>query len=499
MSLVVAQQSTAHTFLVASSNVDKAMSATTTFDTKASIVERLSAALASTDVSDEHEQQQERPQDDSAANVVELLTECRILAREESNRARFGAGGIHAIIAVMRRYAAMADVQIAGAKALFNISLGNPANMLEIGQTGGLEVVIQAMLAHHDNREVQLIECDLLANFASYNAEVEESGNPLMVNTNVNRDTIVTLGGVARVVAALARFGTGPANTDDANVDAEVATAACHMLWNITEGARPDTVNAVLAADGMTHLVARLQGGGRYTDHGAAACGALRNMAAAENDACREQFMRANGVQALLSSLQRATAATLATAPAEGTSSPPEKLLEVALFALTNVTFGSAERGRAAYDAGAIPIILAAMRAATYDSTVQVAGCQALNRGVLLGQSDAKLAAIAEGCFEVAQTAMATHPHSADVQGEACFCLFQLLHGSHMDEAGHSFEVDIVGLRASINIANENHPYDPIFQRTLSVLLSNTCLGEDSVGLILGPNVIRTGGYMSHR
>jgi hypothetical protein len=74
--------------------------------------------------------------------------------------------------------------------------------------------------------------------------------------------------------------------------------------------------------------------------------------------------------------------------------------------ALTNVATDSLNHRRAAYDAGGLFMLLAAMRTSPLDSQVHMLGCQALNHGVLVGQHVAKADVMNQECLAVMETAM---------------------------------------------------------------------------------------------
>jgi hypothetical protein len=157
----------------------------------------------------------------NSTQLVELLTEVRVRAREVDNREALGEA-IPSIVAILQQNATLAkntEVIVCGIKALFNVSLDQAANALAVGVNGGLDAVILALTENPNDREVQHVGLMLLVNFAAYNAVAETSS----INTNVNRTILVRVGGVQAVAAVLTHWSNDP----------ELSTLACHALWNL--------------------------------------------------------------------------------------------------------------------------------------------------------------------------------------------------------------------------------------------------------------------------
>jgi hypothetical protein len=123
---------------------------------------------------------------------------------------------------------------------------------------------------------------------------------------------------------------------------------------------------------------------------------------------------------------------------------------------------------------------------------VQVLGCQALNRGVLVCQNAANVDALNHDCLAVVETAMVTFAQSVPVQTEAYLCLYHVLHGPHMRDA----VMDKLRIIALATAAGQLDPTNVMLQQVVSLLLSNTVLApseDDMIRQMLGPNVLWTG------
>jgi hypothetical protein len=232
---------------------------------------------------------------------------------------------------------------------------------------------------------------------------------------------------------------------------------------------------AIQNEEGLVRRLVTLLETGMYNDNGAAVCGTLRNMAGTDDSYFRNQIVEHGGVEALLERVPN---------------------VSEALGALANVTSASPDHRRAVYDAGGVSIILAAMRAQPLDSQVQVLGCQALNRGVLVCQPTAKLDALDQGCLAVMESVMSTFAQSVPVQKEACLCLYHVLHGPHMRNA--VVEMNKPRIIALVTAAGQLDPTDALLQQVVPLVLFNTVLApseDDMIRQILGPNVLWTGSY----
>lgn len=102
-------------------------------------------------------------------------------------------GGIEVVVKAMEAHLSAIEVQTNGCLAISNLAAENAENQRSINSGGGIDAIIKAMHTHDAVEEVQAAACWALCNLAT---------------DEENQDKIGSLGGIATVTAAVARFSS---------------------------------------------------------------------------------------------------------------------------------------------------------------------------------------------------------------------------------------------------------------------------------------------------
>jgi len=122
--------------------------------------------------------------------VIAMLRILFILARIDSNLIEIGVtGGIKIIIDILKLYEYNSDIQQYGCAALFNVAFKNDENEMQIGSEGGIARITNAMRNHPKHIGVQKYGCGALGNLA-YNCESNQ--------TQIRQE-----GGIERIIVAM--------------------------------------------------------------------------------------------------------------------------------------------------------------------------------------------------------------------------------------------------------------------------------------------------------
>jgi hypothetical protein len=148
-----------------------------------------------------------------------------------SNMAR--AGGILAIVRAMEQHSGHGGIQIAACRALEKLAL-DTENELAIGEVGGVEAVLGAMMAHFTDSKVQEAAWSALWNCTCGNA--------------CDTMTIDTQGGMAAIVSCMKQHIDNPV----------VQVSACGTLSNLCLD-NDDRLTALAEADGFSAMAQAMQ------------------------------------------------------------------------------------------------------------------------------------------------------------------------------------------------------------------------------------------------
>mmetsp|Transcript_34708 Transcript_34708/g.85400 ORF Transcript_34708/g.85400 Transcript_34708/m.85400 type:complete len:397 (+) Transcript_34708:26-1216(+) len=245
------------------------------------------------------------------ANELELVM---IVARSEEHRRMFEeCGGIYAASAAMHTYASFSDIQVNGCKALINMGKGGAAKE-QIGRSGALEVIVNAMQEH--------FECD----------QVQEKGTwalgVLVATCPENKVLVGEAGGVDSICEAMRMYsGNGQMQQT--------------CLWALGSLAAnyPDNAARMGKKGGLVLIVNAMKNFAESASMQEMGCWAMANIAAG-NLRCSEYLVKKEGPQCVIQAMKTFPKSTslqyvgLVALCHFGSDAALEKLMTLPSFAL---------------------------------------------------------------------------------------------------------------------------------------------------------------------
>ena len=141
------------------------------------------------------------------------------------------------------------------------------------------------------------------------------------------------------------------------------------------------------------------------------------------------------------------------TQPTDASDFAPETVVVMTsrpIKALGHITVESAEHSAAAMAAGALPRVLAAMRAHLSSLEMQCVGCLCL-RGLVMKSDVSRTSAVRAGAIEDVLKALSMHASDVELSQGACFALHELFFDADIDSDVHTRVHADAAMRAAID------------------------------------------------
>lgn len=334
---------------------------------------------------------------------------CRALAQVAFNCERYrdemsAKGVIPLIIRGMEQHPNYDRAQMHGCVALSYLSWTNEDNAAQITANHGYKVVVDAMRNHPNNHEVQEHACRALANISNVSladsvaaldqivaamrrheniSEVQEEACRAIVTLSLvspsNKDRLYELLGADAVIAAMKRF------PHIQLVQQEACNALAHLAYE-----HSDLNRAVTRLGGVALLLTAMRTHKSSPKVQLNACGGLSALAF-DNTVAQQQIFELGGVQCVIHAMDNFERL---------------RMLELGCSVLGTLAWNTEIKERVAVDA--IPEILKAMRAHSNNALLQKSTCRAISQFAFNSENNRQLLADA-GAIPLIVNAMRTH------------------------------------------------------------------------------------------
>ncbi|KPA83071.1 hypothetical protein ABB37_02787 [Leptomonas pyrrhocoris] len=334
---------------------------------------------------------------------------CRALAQVAFNCERYrdemsAKGVIPLIIRGMEQHPNYDRAQMHGCVALSYLSWTNEDNAAQITANHGYKVVVDAMRNHPNNHEVQEHACRALANISNVSlydsaaaleqiiaamrrhesvSEVQEEACRAIVTLSLvsptNKDRLYQLNGADAVIAAMKRF------PHIQLVQQEACNALAHLAYE-----HADLNRAVTRLGGVSLLLTAMRTHKSSPKVQLNACGGLSALAF-DNTVAQQQIFELGGVQCVIHAMDNFERL---------------RMLELGCSVLGTLAWNTEIKERVAVDA--IPEILKAMRTHSNNALLQKSTCRAISQFAFNSENNRQLLADA-GAIPLIVNAMRMH------------------------------------------------------------------------------------------
>lgn len=350
-----------------------------------------------------------RALEDHCASPGLVKNACRALAQVAFNCERYrdemsACGVIPLIVRGMVLHPNYDRTQMHGCVALSYLSWTNEGNAEQIRAHGGYRVIVEAMRNHPNSHEVQEHACRALANISNVSledsaaaleqivcamrrhervSEVQEEACRAIVTLSLvspaNKDRLYELNGADAVASALRKFPKIQL------VQQEACNALAHLAYE-----HPNLNRAVTDLDGVGLLLIAMKNHRNTPKVQLNACGGLSALAF-DNPVAQQQIFELGGVQCVIHAMENFERL---------------RILELGCSVLGTLAWNTEIKERVAVDA--IPEILKAMRVHVGNPLLQKSTCRAISQFAFNSENNRQLLAEA-GAIPLIVNAMRAH------------------------------------------------------------------------------------------
>lgn len=293
-------------------------------------------------------------------------------------------GGVAAIAKGMKDHRDFQAMQARGSLALRNLCYQSEDNQKVAGENDAAKTLLATIGAYNDDREVVHQSCVALANLSSRNEE--------------NRLRIVEAGGVSTLVKLMQTYTESSTVNDD----------CISIIRNIAVGSSEAQLEIGLSG-GVACICAAMDKFQKSEKIADKACTALRYLCFLSEN--RDRIRELQGIEAIINALRRTNDSSV--------------VLENALLAIGNATFGSEESKAIVGRCGGISAIITAIEQHRLNAGIQEHGCRVL-RNLADGCELNRRLQAENGGVNTAVFAMMGYPDNASVQEQACAMLLNM-------------------------------------------------------------------------
>mmetsp|Transcript_20072 Transcript_20072/g.30771 ORF Transcript_20072/g.30771 Transcript_20072/m.30771 type:complete len:630 (+) Transcript_20072:220-2109(+) len=219
--------------------------------------------------------------DDHKMQEAVIVLMVNLSATSVENRDEIGnVGGIPIVVGAMKKYLKTAGIQEYGCWFLRNMacSMEEVAHIYAIRVTGGINAIISAMEQHSKVRRIQEQACGALSNLS---------------NDPINADLICEANGIRALSFAMKNHGESPA----------IQVAVCSTLANISVD-DSKTIDDIEDTNCILLVITAMKKYHQLSHVQEYACLTLQNLCADDGDVCRDSLFELGGVPVILNAMK---------------------------------------------------------------------------------------------------------------------------------------------------------------------------------------------------